>query len=119
MLAQAYHAAAALKASHGIGIKVVNLPWLNRVDLKWLEEIAWDVPWLFTLDNHYVTGGQGEQVLAALTELGLANPPRALRIGVEEIPVSGGNDEVLGAHGLDAAGLGRRWLKAMGRSETA
>ena len=119
MLSQACHAAAALKATHGIGIKVVNLPWLNRVDPKWLEKIAWDVPWLFTLDNHYVTGGQGEQVLAALAELGLANPPRVLRIGVEEIPVSGGNDEVLGAHGLDAAGLGRRWLKAMGRSENA
>ena len=119
MLAQACLAAASLSSTHGISVKVINLPWLNRVDRAWLSEIAWDVPWLFTLDNHYLTGGQGEQVLAALAELGLANPPRAHRMGVEEIPVSGGNDEVLRAHGLDADGICRRMLKAMGRSEPA
>ncbi len=109
MLTQAWHAAQEL-ASKGLRVRVVNLPWLNRVDPAWLAGTLAGVPWLFTLDNHYVAGGQGEMLLAAAAELGLAK--RALRLGVDRIPESGGNDEILGAHELDAGSLVRRILSA-------
>jgi transketolase len=104
MLAQA-HKAAALLAEQGIGLAVFNLPWLNRIDAEWLGSVACDYPWVFTLDNHYTIGGQGDLVLSTLASL---DPPflgRARKLGVTEIPKCGTNDEVLAAHGLDAASL--------------
>ena len=52
-------------------MRLVNLPWLNRVDRGWLREAIGDRRIVVTLDNHYVHGGQGEMVAAAIAELGL------------------------------------------------
>jgi transketolase len=102
MVAAAWGAAELLE-SKGIEAGVVALPWLRDVDGAWVAEAAGDAP-IFTLDNHYLAGGQGEAVLAALA----TQAPEAARlhqIGVTEIPKSGENNEVLRAHGLDAAGI--------------
>ncbi len=104
MLPQACRAAELL-AEHGIGLKVVNLPWLNMVDAAWLRETVAGCRYVFTLDNHYITGGQGEYLLAAIARLGLTGLEGARSFGVTEIPRCGQNDEVLRAHGLDAASL--------------
>ncbi|SEH30100.1 transketolase C-terminal domain-containing protein [Magnetospirillum fulvum] len=111
MLSQA-HAAAALLKAQGIGLKVIDLPWLNRVDAIWLADVVADVRRVFTLDNHYIEGGQGETILAAMAENGIAIP--ATRFGLEDIPCCGTNDEVLGAHGLDAQSLVRRITQVLG-----
>jgi transketolase len=58
-----------------------------------------------TLDNHYVRGGQGDMIAAAVAELGLQPGARVTRVGVTELPECGANDEVLAHHGLDVAGL--------------
>jgi transketolase len=58
-----------------------------------------------TLDNHYVHGGQGEMLAAAVAELGLQPAVRVTRVGVTELPECGTNDEVLAHHGLDVEGL--------------
>ena len=60
---------------------------------------------LFTLDNHYLKGGQGEMVAAAVAESGLTNRPRVVRFGVKEIPACGTDTEVLAYHKLDADSL--------------
>lgn len=104
MTAQA-HSAATLLAAEGIDLKVVDLPWLNRVDDDWLRETTAGLPWIFTVDDHYVTGGQGDFLLARLAELGWPRDVRARKLGVAEIPVCGQNDEVLRHHRLDAEGL--------------
>ena len=66
-----------------------------------------------TLDNHYVHGGQGEMIAGAVAELGLDPVVRVTRIGVTELPECGTNDEVLGYHGLDVAGLIRSLRQAV------
>jgi transketolase len=95
--------AARLLAERNLSLAVVNLPWLNRVDHAWLREIAGNRRSIFTLDNHYVEGGQGVMIAAACAQLGLGARVRCF--GVEDIPVSGTNDEVLRFHRLDAASL--------------
>ncbi|HXH33185.1 MAG TPA: transketolase C-terminal domain-containing protein [Plantibacter sp.] len=96
--------AADILAADGLDMGVAALPWLRDVDGAWVAEVAADAP-IFTLDNHYVMGGQGDAILASLA----ANAPevaaRVRKIGVGSIPKSGGNDEVLAAHGLDAEGI--------------
>jgi transketolase len=96
--------AADLLAADGLEAGVVALPWLRDVDGTWVAEAAAGAP-IVTLDNHYVTGGQGDAVLAALAADAPEEAARLHKIGVTSIPKSGGNDEVLRAHGLDAEGI--------------
>lgn len=105
MLTEAYRAAGLLAERCDLEVAVVNLPWLNRVDVEWLRDLACRTPWLFTVDNHYVGGGQGEMLLSHLAELSARPLPRVRRLGVSALPRCGGNAEVLEAHGLDAASL--------------
>lgn len=107
LLPEACLAARILAQKQGIRLKVINLPWLNRVDLQWLGDAVAGYHWIFTLDNHYVAGGQGEMIASRLAELGLGHAVRVMRFGVRGIPVCGQNDEVLRAHGLDAESLAR------------
>lgn len=111
MLNQAWQAAEEL-ARQGIQLRIINLPWLNRLDLDWLLETLKGCRRLFTLDDHYLTGGQGEMIAARLAEAGGALP--VTRFGVGRLPACGQNHEVLKAHGLDAAGLARRMAEALG-----
>jgi transketolase len=114
MLSEAFKAAEAL-AKQGVEASVVNLPWLNRVDGAWLAETVRGKKHLFALDNHYVRGGQGDFVAAALAEKGWPAGLGFTKIGVEEIPVSGGNADVLRHHGLDAASIAARVAKTLGK----
>jgi transketolase len=102
LLAQAVKAARLL-AGQGVWLSVVNLPWLNVVDEAWLADLARGKRLLATLDDHYLAGGQGEKVLAALARAGVALP--VLQVGLREVPPSGQPGEVLARLGLDAAGI--------------
>jgi transketolase len=113
MLAQAYEAAGLLRERHRFGLRVVNLPWLNLVDAAWLAAETHGIRDIFTLDDHYVQGGQGEMLGAHLAELGPAPGTRLRRIGVRSIPACGQNDEVLRAHRLDAESLAADVLAAV------
>ena len=105
LLSNAHEAADEIARSSGTTVRIVNLPWLNRVDRTWLREVIGNCRSIITLDNHYVHGGQGEMVAAAVAELGLEPAVRVTRVGVTELPECGTNDEVLAYHRLDVAGL--------------
>jgi transketolase len=104
MVSQAWRAAELL-AARGVDFGVLALPWLRDVDGAWLAEAASGRP-IACLDNHYTTGGQGDAVLSALA--GRAEAARVLKLGVEAVPACGTNDEVLGAHELDAESIAAR-----------
>jgi transketolase len=107
LLSNAWHAAEEVERSAGVSTRVVNLPWLNRVDPAWLRDAIGTTRAVVTLDNHYVRGGQGEMVAAAVASLGLQPSVTVSTIGVSELPECGTNDEVLAYHGLDVASLVR------------
>jgi transketolase len=96
-------AAADQLASQGVRAAVINLPWLNRIDDTWVAETIGRFPAVVTLDNHYVTLGQGVMVGAALARTGARCEFRS--IGLTDVPACGSNAEVLAHHGLDAAGI--------------
>ena len=108
LLGQAWRAAEKLSAS-GVGVRLVNLPWLNRVDDDWLRETAGGFTRIVTLDNHYVAGGQGEMLAARLARLGIS--ARLQNLGVLDFPRCGQHDEVLRAHRLDADSLAAAFAK--------
>jgi transketolase len=104
MASQVWLAADALEAE-GVSAAVLALPWLRGADGEWLSELAGERP-VVCVDNHYVAGGQGEAVLAALNAAGHRGPVEL--IGVDRLPECGSNDEVLRAHELDGGSIARR-----------
>jgi transketolase len=110
LLTQAVNAAKAL-AGDGIGLQVVNLPWLNRIDGDWLAALVKGKRLLVTLDDHYLTGGQGEMVLAAAAAArsGIAT----LQLGLSTVPPSGESNEVLARVGLDSAAIAEKIRTAL------
>jgi transketolase len=104
MTAEAYLAAEAL-AKEGVDTMVVACPFLNRLDGAWFADKIKGVRLLCSIDNHYVNGGFGDQLLSALARTGAALPPNVLRLGIDEVPASGQPAEVLRHHGLDSASL--------------
>ncbi len=103
MVSQAWAAADTLFLE-GISAGVVALPWLRDIDGGWLAEVA-DGALIVTIDNHVLTGGQGEAVIAALSEAVPQYTGHTHRLGVTTVPACGRNDEVLDAHALDAAAI--------------
>jgi transketolase len=114
MLGGAWHAADLL-AEEGLEFGVVSLPWLRDVDGAWLADVADGAP-IFTLDNHYLAGGQGDAVLAALAADAPDAAAQVHKIGVEDVPQSGENNETLARHGLDGDGIAARVRAALAAS---
>jgi transketolase len=104
LMTSAWRAADEL-AAQGISAAVINLPWLNRVDDTWVRETLGRFPSIVTLDNHYVSLGQGTMVAAALARNGVHVDVRS--IGLTSIPACGTNAEVLEHHGLDGRSIAR------------
>jgi len=104
LMSNAWRAADDL-AALGVSAAVIDLPWLNRIDDAWVRETLGRFQAVLTLDNHYVTLGQGTMVAAAAARTGVRAEIRSL--GLTDIPACGSNAEVLAHHGLDAAGIVR------------
>jgi transketolase len=105
LLGAAVEAAKTVAQESKVSAKVVNLPWLNRIDISWLANTLSGCKKVIVLDNHYSTGGQGDMVAKALVESGLDIKFQLL--GITEIPPSGTNPQVLRAVGLDSATIAR------------
>jgi transketolase len=100
LLSAATQAANVLRKKEGLKIKVINMPWLNDIDVDWLDDALGGCNEVFSLDNHYRVGGQGDRIAAAILD-GAGPGVRFHRIAVGTIPACGTNPEVLAAHGLD------------------
>jgi transketolase len=91
----------ALTAAELLGdrLQVVNMPWLNRIDGRWLAELVEPFAELLVLEDHAPVGALGEALRRAL-------PGRAVTVfGVEGWPACGTPQEALRHHGLDGASL--------------
>jgi transketolase len=117
MLAQAVKAAELLKEEHGLRLRVINLPWLNYVDADWLLSSVENFKYIFTLDDHFEKGGQGEMLACSLSEQNEATNFQLCRFGINKIPACGQNDEVLREHGIDAKGIADRVRVAIQRAD--
>jgi transketolase len=118
LLSNAWHAAEELERTAGVTTRLINLPWLNRVDNGWLGDAIGGRRAMVLLDNHYVRGGQGDMVAAAVAELAVDPVMTVTRIGVTELPACGTNDEVLEYHGLDVPALVKAFRTAAAKPRT-
>lgn len=117
MLHEALVAADYLKKI-GFSLKVVNMPWLNKIDLNWLKEIIKDQKRIFVLEDHSAVGGLGDRILNALVEIGEISGREFINLGLKEYPECGTPLEVLEYHKLDGKSLAKR-ISGIENIETA
>lgn len=103
--------AAELLAERDFGLKVVNMPWLNRVDVAWLSETLAGYDRIHVLEDHAPVGGLSDALLSALVSSGgrpALDGRRLIRFAVEGYPACGTPAEALRYHRLDGASLAER-----------
>lgn len=100
LLSNAY---AAAKESNA---RLINLPWLNVVDMEWLKQELRGIKKLLLLDNHYTQNAQADHIIQALASAGISGI-NIKKLGVTDVPPSGTNPEVLEAVGLTTAHISR------------
>ena len=103
--------AAEILAAQAFSLKVVNLPWLNRIDHSWLIDTIGDCKTIFSLDNHSEYGGLGDHLLNALMTSDNLRDKKLIKFAVEEHPACGTPQEALSYHKLDGKSLVERILK--------
>jgi transketolase len=105
--------ASELLAERNFGLKVVNLPWLNRIDVKWLTETITRFEMLYVLEDHAPVGGLADHLLDVLASGAKhLTHRRLIKFAVEGFPACGTPQEALHYHQLDAASLADRILRA-------
>jgi transketolase len=97
--------AAELLQEEKVSLKVVNMPWLNRIDEDWFARIVADFDTVFVLDNHSQYGGLGDLVLNTAHKIEAARSKRIVKFGLTEYPACGTPPEVLAYHKLDGKSL--------------
>jgi len=112
MLHEALVAAETLR-ERGIALRVVNLPWLNRIDGPWFEQAVGSCTTLFALDNHSDIGGLGDRLLNAMNESEILRGRRLLKFAIDGHPACGTPPEVLRHHGVDGSSLADRIVKTL------
>jgi transketolase len=105
--------AAELLNEDDFSLRVINLPWLNRIDSKWLEETIGNCETLFTLDNHSQYGGLGDSMLNALMSTDTLRHKRLVKFAIDEYPACGTPREVLAYHRLGGEHLAKRILASI------
>ncbi len=89
-------------AGDGIDLRVVNMPWLNRVDPDWVSVEIARYRHVLVLEDHAPVGALGDAMRRVLVG-------REVTVyGVEGWPACGTPEEVLGFHQLDGASLAGR-----------
>ena len=94
-------------------LKVIDLPWLNRIDEEWLKKSIADFDTVFVLDNHSQYGGLGDQVLNTALKINAARSKQFIKFGLDEYPACGTPQEVLAYHRLNGENLARRIQAAL------
>jgi transketolase len=121
MLHEALVAADYLKKI-SFGLKVINMPWLNKIDKDWLKKVVTNQKKIFVLEDHSAVGGLGDRLLNAFVEIGAisgpslsgksqTSPGQAIEFtnfGLKEYPECGTPLEVLEFHKLDGKSLAQR-----------
>ena len=89
-------------AGDGVDLRVVNMPWLNRVDPDWVSVEIARYRHVLVLEDHAPVGALGDAMRRVLVG-------REVTVyGVEGWPACGTPEEVLGFHQLDGASLAGR-----------
>lgn len=93
------------------GLRVINMPWLNRIDVGWLLEAIGEHRTIYVLDDHGPVAGLGDALVSALLSAEALDGRDVIKFAVEGYPACGTPTEALHFHGLDGASIAARILR--------
>jgi transketolase len=108
--------ASEILAERGFGLNVINMPWLNRVDVAWLKETVEPYQVIYVVEDHAPVGGLGDVLLNSLVTRQLLGSRRFTKLAVEGYPACGTPGEALRYHGLDGDSIAVRLLRESDRA---
>lgn len=106
--------ASELLAERGFGLKIVNMPWLNRFEQAWLAGIIQPYSNIFVLEDHHPIGGLADHLLNMLSGTGLLDGHQIVKFAVDGFPACGTPAEALAFHQLDGISLAKRVMEYCG-----
>jgi transketolase len=106
LLHEALTASEDLDRRGDLAVAVLNMPWLNRFDAGWLDEIA-AYDHVFVLEDHSPVGGLADALRRHVVG------GRVVAFGVEGWPACGTPREALRYHGLDGGSIADRLAAAV------
>jgi transketolase len=109
-LFQALEAAETL-AGQGISTRVIDAYSVKPIDTEALRKAARETELVVVVEDHWIEGGIGDAVLAALAE---ERSSRVLKIGVTDMPGSGSPEEMRDWAGISAAKVVERVRSTLG-----
>jgi transketolase len=109
--------AAETLAEDGIGVRLIDAYSIKPIDVETLQAAAEATGLVVTVEDHWVEGGLGDAVLAALAETD--ERPRVVKLAVSEMPRSGKPAELMAAYGIDADAIVRAARELVGAKVTA
>lgn len=105
--------AAELLAADGIESTIVNARFVKPLDADLILALARTKRMIFTVEEHFLSGGFGSAVMELLESYGIHSVP-VHRIGVPDVIVTHGDPKLLLAkYGLDADGIYHRVKEAV------
>jgi transketolase len=99
--------ASEILATRSFGLEVVNMPWLNRLDTNWLENIIRNHIKIFVLEDHAPVGGLGDFLLHQMIKNSMLALKQFKIFSVEGFPACGTPSEALQYHGLNGESLAK------------
>jgi transketolase len=91
----------------GFGLKVVNMPWLNRIDLDWLVDVTRKTKKIYVLEDHSIYGSLGNKIMEGLIEMNAVHGKLFEKIGLDDYPECGTPAEILKYHELDGISIAK------------
>jgi transketolase len=105
--------AAELLIKENIFVKVVNLPWLNSVNSRWLKETIGKITTVVILEDHALFGGLSDTLIRKAVALDLTGDRKFMVLGIEGAPAWGRPWEVLKYHKVNGESIKEKILKNM------
>ncbi|HET9248357.1 MAG TPA: transketolase C-terminal domain-containing protein, partial [Actinomycetota bacterium] len=100
-------AAAGSLAAEGIAARVIDCYSVKPIDADTLRAASTQTGLLVTIEDHWIEGGLGDAVLAALAEGGELSG-RVVKIAVTRMPGSGTPEELRDGAGISAGAIADR-----------
>ncbi len=101
MLHEALKAAEAL-SMEDISVRIINMPWLNKVDTEWLDQQLDGLNFVLVIEDHASYGALYDSLIKNRVSFSRPLPSLFLQLAVEGFPACGAIQEVLEHHGLDS-----------------
>ena len=86
--------------------QVIIMPWLNKIDVTWFKDkMSSKSKNVIVFENHYNTFGFGDFIISNLAKANLLLNSKCHSLGVDKMPLSGTNEEILKDFKLDSKSI--------------